>query len=154
VTTETPSPYSVNAQMCKEFTIFHMKEHSLWSRFSAIIAVQISSNKVWVGTAATRGSRRQGTTNFDINIHDKTLYILKVELEKIYRGKGYGEELYLVLEKVARDLGCTSIRQTPSGQTFGGKSRREYLLERGWKPEGDEVVKTLDGSTIGSASDC
>ena len=75
-----------------------------------------------------------GSTHFDVNVTEEgVFYLLHIELEPCFRGRGIGNELYFLLEWLAKKLGCHRIEQTPSGTTFSGESRASYLERRGWK---------------------
>lgn len=77
------------------------------------------------------------TTCFDAQVIDKTFYLLHIEVNKQYRGKGYGLLLYLLLEEIAKDLGCHTIEQTPSGCTPGKETRMKYVCRKlGYEPKG------------------
>lgn len=76
--------------------------------------------------------RVRGKTCFDIQVTEDVCYILWIELEKSKRGRGFGWQLYESIHNFASDFGCVAVRQTPSGCDFNGKSRKEYLLKRGY----------------------
>lgn len=80
----------------------------------------------------------------DLNICGKICYLLSIEIPPVLRGQGYGHQLYAAMERLATAAGCTEIRQTPSGRTHKGGTRREYLNRRGWIDDGLEVMKTLE----------
>ena len=102
-------------------------------------------------TRIPRSINNDGTTHFTINVIYGIFYLLYVEIEPTERGKGYGDQLYTLLEQVASDLGCREFRQTPSGTTRGGETRRDYLLRRHWLPitGSVEVFKPIVASDEG-----
>lgn len=79
----------------------------------------------------------------DVQIEKPIFYLLSIEISPAARGKGYGQALYELCERLAKTLGCTQIRQMPSGNAGDG-TRREYLIRRGWIPDGIEVFKTIE----------
>jgi GNAT superfamily N-acetyltransferase len=65
------------------------------------------------------------------NIVGGVFYLLFIQIMRDVRGQGHGDRLYKCCEEIAQRLGCTEIRQTPSGGYF--RSRMDYLIDRGWK---------------------
>lgn len=90
-----------------------------------------------------------GTTHFFLQIGNeeggKIGYLVEIELDERRRGRGEGWSLYESIEGISRNLGCNLLRQTPSGYTFKGESRENYLMRRGYKkvPNCIEVEKIL-----------
>lgn len=86
----------------------------------------------------------QDATRFALNIMGKDCYLLAIEIVRAERGKGYGNQLYEILTRVAQELGCHRIIQTPSGWVVKDgvkvETRREYLERRGWLPWNKEEV--------------
>ena len=78
------------------------------------------------------------------NIIGDVFYLLSIHLPNGYRGKGYGDSLYMAVERIAADVGCRQIRQTPSGNTSTGETRQSYLNRRGWSNDGIEVFKSTE----------
>ena len=78
-----------------------------------------------------------GTTHFDLNIYndsDKRIcYLAEIELLESLRGKGHGKKLYKIVENIGRDLECNWIIMCPSGWTFDGKRRRDYVEALGYQ---------------------
>jgi GNAT superfamily N-acetyltransferase len=88
-------------------------------------------------------SMRPHVLNLNVDPVEETCYLLEIAINRKQRGKGHGEELYQVVEQFAYNIGCREVRQTPSGG-YGDRSRRDYLIDRGWEPFGDiEVRKVL-----------
>ena len=91
----------------------------------------------------------QGTTHFDLEIQGSILYLLWIEIARPDRSQGWGKRLYCLVEKIGKELGCTEIRQTPSGWMMGpdgqmGEEKRSYFLRYGWEPcNGNEIRKYL-----------
>jgi len=131
-----------------EEEIRELMKRSLRNCFSSFdenhkINVHINSPKnICIGyrTTAEILSKLRGTTHFDIQLIDDICYILDIELDKRERGHGVGWSLYEAIHSFAKDFGCR-VRQTPSGWTPEGKTRREYLLERGYAPFGEKEVE-------------
>jgi hypothetical protein len=73
-------------------------------------------------------------------------YLLTISIPESMRNVGHGSSLYTVIEHIAASLGCSEIRQTPSGWTGRGDLRRVYLHRRGWLSDGAEVFKRLEAS--------
>ena len=86
---------------------------------------------------------RQFGCYFDLNTYGQTLYLLHLEIQQPFRGCGHGRALYHTIEEIALTLGCTEVRQTPSGKTVTGKTRAEYLQALGYTIKGFEAVKEL-----------
>ena len=82
-------------------------------------------------------------TRFDVNVLHGVFYVLDIRIDASKRGKGHGDALYNVLESIGRDAGCSRIQMTPSGWTHTGESRMDYMLRRGYREFGTEVVKDL-----------
>ena len=97
----------------------------------------------WLAYRTKPANHPFGTTHWDANVIDTVFYLLHIELLSANRGKGYGNQLYEIIERIAADIGCTEIRQTPSGWTPRGESRMNYLCRRGWARDGEEVMKRL-----------
>jgi GNAT superfamily N-acetyltransferase len=83
-------------------------------------------------------------------------FLTEIGLDPDQRGHGHGEALYDIITEIARDLGCTEIRQMPSGWTRDEnginvkRSRRDYLHDRGWVDveEDGDVCKILKENTV------
>ncbi len=84
-----------------------------------------------------------GVTRLDINVRGDTLYLLGIRLLPELRGKGLGRKLYEVVEELARQLGCSRVVQTPSGRTYSGQSRADYLRKLGYSLSGHVATKEL-----------
>lgn len=65
-------------------------------------------------------------------IQGNRFYLLSISIPPSMRNQGHGSSLYSVIERIAASLGCSEIRQTPSGWTPRGETRRAYLNRRGW----------------------
>ena len=67
-----------------------------------------------------------------------------MDLARALRGRGIGEGMYGSVEGIAREMGSSRIRQTPSGWTLHGETRRDYLKRKlGYVNVGLEVEKIL-----------
>lgn len=116
-----------------------------WDAYCAnykLFAVRMQNGNWSLGYSSPQRRDPRGTY-WDANIIKGAFYLLHIQIAKSLRGKGHGSALYLILETIAKDLGCTSIVQHPSGSTITGESRRDYLLRRGWQSGGVEVYKAL-----------
>jgi len=63
-----------------------------------------------------------------------------------FRGMGFGKQLYVSGVEFGRQLGCTHIRQVPSGIMHDGEDKTEYLLRNGGNEYPDEkymVIRSL-----------
>lgn len=60
-------------------------------------------------------------------------YLLSIYVVAAQRGQGHGSRLYELIIELARELGCRSVWQLPSGTTHDKDSRMNYLLRRGWE---------------------
>ena len=120
----------------------HMKTWPLFSSHHEIAGKDLES-AVWLGYRTETGTYLD-KTGWDVNIIGDIFYILDIRIERGNRGKGFGGFLYEVLTNIARELGCKEIRQTPSGWTFLGETRMNYLLRRGWIQDGSEAFRSLE----------
>lgn len=91
------------------------------------------------------GMERHLGCTFDMNYHPRTrvAYLVGIEIPASLRGQGYGQQLYLVVEAVARELHSFYLEQTPSGTTPSGESRMDYLLRRGYVQHGISARKSF-----------
>ena len=76
-------------------------------------------------------------TGFDLNIHldyqPYRTYLLTIRLCENLRGQGLGSEMYSAVERIAWRTGCELVEQFPSGVTYRGDERADYLVRRGWE---------------------
>lgn len=103
---------------------------------------EIGDNRFWIGYRTAVDLPLRSTTHFNVNVICGIFYLLDIEIQEKSRGKGHGNHLYVICEDLAAKLGCTEIRQTPSGWA-NGETRLEYLMRRGWKEDGNEVFKAI-----------
>ena len=111
-----------------------------------VLAKEISKDHYWTAYKTSESNLDFGSTRFDLNIIGDICYLLHIELEKSFRGKGYGRQLYSCVEEFARRERCSKVVMMPSGTTFSGEDRREYLHKLGYtdiKPDG-EVEKLFN----------
>lgn len=91
---------------------------------------------------------------FDLNVaHNGVCYLVHLRLREEQRGQGHGADLYERLVRLAGELGCATIQQTPSGSTPRGESRQDYLVRRGWKvcgKQGNEVMRLTREPAVNS----
>lgn len=80
---------------------------------------------------------------FDLEIKPSTVaYLLHIAIPVRHRGQGLGTELYDLSIEVAHIFGATYVEQYPSGWigntassgSIPKRTRRDWLLDRGWKP--------------------
>lgn len=83
-------------------------------------------------------------TGWSANIIGDVFYLLSIRIPPEFRGKGLGQAMYGICESIAIRAGCKEIRQTPSGKTITGETRREYLVRHGWSEATEEVFKRFD----------
>lgn len=83
-----------------------------------------------------------------LNFDERRLYLLEIELPEFLRGHGHGSSLYDRVMEIARRFEMKEVRQTPSGWTYRGESRENWLLRRGWSEceDGREVFKLVDAT--------
>ena len=109
-----------------------------------IVNVHVNNpNNICIGyrTTAETINELRGTTHFDIQLIDDICYILYIELEKSKRGRGERWSLYKAIHSFAGEFGSRYVKQTPSSWTGKSKTRREYLLKRGYFPFGKVEVE-------------
>lgn len=105
---------------------------------SSLRSREIGDCRLWIGYST--GTKE---TYFHTNVDGDVLYLLTIQVAEHFRGRGYGDRLYDIVEDLAVDLGCREVRQTPSGWTTTKETRRSYLNRRGWIDDGAEVYKEL-----------
>lgn len=108
----------------------------------SLFAIELEDRGWSLGYCAPRARIPFGT-HWDANIVKNVFYLLHIQIAKKFRGQGHGDALYKIIEHIADECGCCAIRQHPSGNTQTGETRRDYLLRRGWLPNGVEVYKPL-----------
>lgn len=119
-----------------------MSTWNLYREGDALFAIDLTDFGLSLGYCRGNTRRRDGTS-WDANVVKGIFYLLHIQIAKSYRGKGHGGTLYETVERIAKQLGCTEIRQHPSGRTPSGESRRAYCFRRDWLPDGMEVFKKL-----------
>ena len=80
---------------------------------------------------------KRGATFFDLEINNNICYLLYLQLDKNSLGSGIGWSLYESIHYFAGEVGCEAVRQTPSGKTINGESRKDYLLRRWYNSFGE-----------------
>lgn len=141
--------------------IYHLEaaEHvfSKWSGRHAdhwATVARIEEDKFYVGYNTLRSYNSPAfvpTFGVQINV-DRTkdyavCYLLVILLPEGVRGKGLGSELYKLVVEFARAVRCDIVVQTPSGQTYTGEPRDEYLVRRGWSFNHGEAYIELTAGT-------
>ena len=105
-----------------------LKEFPLF-KDNHVISVDLSLNfEMHIEYMKKKEGNIAGTTYFDIYINENVCYLDKIELESWKRGKGFGRKLYSIIEDIGRNLWCDRIIMTPSGVTFKGESRRDWVM--------------------------
>ena len=74
-------------------------------------------------------------TFFDAHIEKEIGYVLYIQRDKEIQGRGIGRAMYLAIEQLFREQGCTRVELTPSGS--GKKGIWESL---GFMPKGDGTL--------------
>lgn len=85
-------------------------------------------------------------TYFDLQIIDKTMYILHIEIAQEFRGRGLGFLLYLLLEEIAKEFECHIMEMTPSGwtNTPEKETRMNYVVRKlNYVANGITAVKNI-----------
>jgi GNAT superfamily N-acetyltransferase len=59
--------------------------------------------------------------------HPDSFYIEHIVINKKHRGKGHGEQLYLLLEEMARNLGCKWIQIDSEPEADGFWDKMGYI---------------------------
>lgn len=130
----------MNTQQVKELVRRSMRNWPLYGDDDTVICKQFECGD-W---SLNYYGRPRRCTYWEANIIAGVFFLLHIGVVEHHRGQGHGSALYELLTDMARDLGCSQIRQHPSGNTFTGESRLRYLCRRGWLPTGgSEVFKTL-----------
>lgn len=128
----------------KDIFINNLKNYELWTEKSKISVHEINKRFYSINFLANSETiSRIHSTHFDVNIIDDLFYLLSIQITKENRGKGLGLKLYNILEKIAKELNCNKIVQTPSGWTKTGESRESYLMRKGWTLENNIAYKNL-----------
>jgi len=108
------------ADKLKEFPLFKDDD---------VISVDLSLNfEMHIEYIKKKERNIAGATYFDICINENVCYLNKIELESEERGKGFGRRLYNIIEDIGKNLWCDRIIMTPSGITFKGEGRRDWVI--------------------------
>lgn len=92
-------------------------------------------DKIWVGLDRIEAIDLPRTTcGLHLNVEGPVCYLLVIKILDELCGKGLGDQLYKLTIEFAKQVGCKTVVQYPSGQTPTGESRSSYLSRRGWKP--------------------
>lgn len=109
-------------------------------------SLHISENKgnIYIGYLCGKRHTKEDAekaTYFNVQITDKTFYILSIGIDEACRGVGLGFKLYQILEEIAQDFECDRIEMTPSGTCEGGETRESYVCRKlGYKPISDSIA--------------
>lgn len=116
-------------QELQQFPLFN-PEHSV----DAALFLPPHSDGYWVGyeSLPITTDLYHKITCFDLNIMGNCCTLDFIAVDSEHQGKGYGRQLYGIIERIAKSLGCTSVRMIPFG-SMKGKTRREYMHELGYK---------------------
>ena len=121
----------------------HLRSLPIFEEGHSVNVVEISDGKFYIGYRTTSDKIPRETTHFNLNLIDNICYVLWIELCEQEKGRGFGRQLYGIIEAFARDAGCDRVRLTPSGETPSGKTRLEYMRALGYQELGDEVEKLI-----------
>ena len=119
-----------------------MERWGLYQPGDVVFVIRLNGESLSLGYRSGSILRVDGTY-WDANVIEDTFYLLSIHLACTERGKGHGTALYEIIERIASQLGCGAIRQTPSGVTVTRESRMEYLHRRGWMSDGVEMFKQI-----------
>lgn len=123
VTQDLPTP--------EDFIRKHLSSHPLYNRNQPVFC-KIDDDNIYLNwTAEPIGTcQAYWQTYFHAQITKGKFHLLHIAIDKKYRGTGYGLLLYSLLEKIAQDLGCHTIEQTPSGWTSKKETRMSYVCRK------------------------
>ena len=133
----------------KEIAEKHLATWELYDADKHTVSTRNCGDYIYLGYSTAMPSaghcagKRGDYSYFSVNIINGVFFILEIAVEPQYRGKGHGDALYLILESIAADCGCHRVQMMPSGWTSTGESRMDYLLRRGYRKFGTEVVKDI-----------
>ena len=124
-------------------------EWPLWQAWHEVRVHPLPDDKWSVAYRTEAGMEREWRTGFEINIDGVICYLLSIGVTQFRRNKGYGSQLYEVVERAAASLGLEYVMMYPSGTTPRGESREAYLLRRGYQKHqySDQVYKELKPTT-------
>ena len=110
-----------------------------------VVAAALSADTYYVSYGELQPqSAACATPHFALNLINSVCYLLFIYVPPDLRGQGHGWSLYRAVHTIAAEFGCSCVRQTPSGgRLVGGllvRSRRDYLLARGYRPHGKHEV--------------
>jgi GNAT superfamily N-acetyltransferase len=124
----------------------HMQTWRCFKRNDHTFAVKLLGDREacfgFDGTCEVRHMNHR-SARWRAQIKGDVFYLLEIWIPQRRRHKGHGQALYEIMERIAADLACRQIRQTPSGWTARGEDRVLYLERRDWVRDGLEVYKNL-----------
>jgi GNAT superfamily N-acetyltransferase len=124
----------------------HLSNFSLYKLEHHVHCLE-KDNVFYIGYQSDKSGNlfdRRTTTHFDVQVQDGVFYILSIQLEEKFRGKGLGFQLYSILEQMAKNFGCHTIEMTPSGWTQTKETRADYVCRKlGYQMKGQVAVKSL-----------
>jgi GNAT superfamily N-acetyltransferase len=134
----------------KELRLIYVMKSILKDKFGLFknehfVGAKEFDEKIWVEYNMFGLGSNEIVNCFDLNIDGDTCYLLHINLSKSLRGNGNGKELYESIEEFSRVEGLRRVVMFPSGTTFCGDSRRNYVHRIGYRditPNG-EVEKIL-----------
>lgn len=119
-----------------------LRQFTLYKEHHQVRVKQFEPDGWWIGYRTTPEHIPFRSTYFDLNIKGDICYLLHIEVEASERGKGHGNQLYRLIEDIARMCGCTMLEQTPSGGP-PHEPRSAYLERRGYTLRGGVAIKKL-----------
>lgn len=110
------------------------------------IGVVKQENRLFVYYRRDQSGSRLKKLHFDIQLEgEEAAYINSIEREEEYRGRGFGRDLYRIIEDFCRERKIKRIQLTSSGTSSLGESRMKYWESCGFSrlDESNQMVKNL-----------
>ena len=117
----------------------YQEEHFVYAR-------RFEPNKLAIGYVAGNPlERRSIVTCFDVNLIDDICYLIWVNRNDKDRDKGLGRSLIKLIENLAKELGATKVRLTPSGRDTPLGTRSQLYESLGYTKinDSEELEKRL-----------
>lgn len=139
----------VRGILAAEFSQYGEADHvfAMKTEFCRYV-IGYSSSSSWI--EAEEGNAFMFSLEWSSNM--EVMYLNSIAIPTAFRGRWIGYELYQIVEKIARNLKCGKIIQTPSGWCGGpeGGTRADYVVRRlGYKLTEDNVLAVKDLSAGG-----
>ncbi len=102
----------VEEKLRRELSTFPLYHDSHW-----VGVVERAPEHFCIGYGPTHSRMyNEGKTHFDVEVKGTRGDVLFLTIEEDKRRKGYGKKLYTAIERVLKELGCTVVQTTPSGE--------------------------------------